>query len=162
MSDFHVRAVAEGEQRACLEVLVHSLHGKPVSDEFWSAMAPSWPAAGKFAAFDANGTPVGIVSSFDTELAVPGGRMLTAAAVDGVGVRADWTRRGMLTAMMAAQLEDLAGRGIPLAALHASEGVIYGRFGYGAATFGKAVHVERPRAKLRFYTARAPWCGTFF
>lgn len=58
MSDFHVRAVAEGEQRACLEVLVHSLHGKPVSDEFWSAMAPSWPAAGKFARI-ARGPPRG-------------------------------------------------------------------------------------------------------
>lgn len=149
MSDFHVRAVAEDDRRACLDVLVQSLHGKPVSNEYWSEMAPSWPAAGKFAAFDEQGTPVGIASSFDTELTVPGGRALGAAAVDGVGVRADWTRRGVLTAMMAVQLEDLAERGIPLAALHASEGVIYGRFGYGAATFGKAVHVDRLRAKLR-------------
>ncbi|WP_409491408.1 GNAT family N-acetyltransferase [Amycolatopsis sp. cmx-11-12] len=149
MSEFHVRAVAEGEQRACLELLEQALHAKPISDEAWAKMAPTWPAAGKFAAFDDHGTPVGIASSFDTELTVPGGRKLATAAVDGVGVRADWTRRGILTAMMATQLEDIAARGVPLAALHASEGVIYGRFGYGAATYGKGVHIERPRAKLR-------------
>ncbi|RSN61563.1 GNAT family N-acetyltransferase [Amycolatopsis sp. WAC 04182] len=149
MSEFHVRAVAEGEQRACLGVLAESLHGKPASDEVWAKMAPSWPAAGKFAAFDDHGTPVGITSSFEVELTVPGGRKLVTAAVDGVGVRADWTRRGILTAMMAVQLEDFAARGVPLAALHASEAVIYGRFGYGAATFCRGVSVERPRARLR-------------
>ncbi|WP_037319623.1 GNAT family N-acetyltransferase [Amycolatopsis orientalis] len=149
MSEFSVRAVAEGEQRACLDVLSQALHGRPASNETWAKMASSWPAAGKFAAFDDHGTPVGIASSFETELTVPGGQRLATAAVDGVGVRADWTRRGILTAMMAAQLEDIAARGLPLAALHASEGVIYGRFGYGAATYGKGVLVERPRARLR-------------
>ncbi len=149
MSEFQVRAVTEGEQRACLQVLEEALHAKPISDEAWAKMAPSWPAAGKFAAFDDDGTPVGITSSFEIELTVPGGQKLTTAAVDGVGVRADWTRRGILTTMMAAQLEDLAARGVPLAALHASEGVIYGRFGYGAATFCKGVYVERPRAQVR-------------
>ncbi|WP_410646907.1 GNAT family N-acetyltransferase [Amycolatopsis sp. cmx-4-54] len=149
MSEFHVRAVAEGEQRACLDVLSESLHGKPATDEVWAKMASSWPAAGKFAAFDDQGSPVGITSSFEVELTVPGGRKLVTAAVDGVGVRADWTRRGILTAMMAVQLEDFAARGVPLAALHASEAVIYGRFGYGAATFCRGVSVERPRARLR-------------
>ncbi|EMD29365.1 GNAT family N-acetyltransferase [Amycolatopsis azurea] len=149
MSEFHVRAVAEGEQRACLEVLEQALHAKPISDEDWAKMAPSWPAAGKFAAFDDHDTPVGISSSFDIELTVPGGRKLVTAAVDGVAVRADWTRRGILTTMMSAQLEDFAARGVPLAALHASEGVIYGRYGYGAATFDRGVFVERPRAQVR-------------
>ncbi|KFU82467.1 Predicted acetyltransferase [Amycolatopsis lurida] len=149
MSEFSVRAVAEGEQRACLDVLSESLHGKPATDEVWAKMAPSWLAAGKFAAFDDHGTPVGITSSFEVELTVPGGQKLVTAAVDGVGVRADWTRRGILTSMMAVQLEDLAARGVPLAALHASEAVIYGRFGYGAATFCRGVSVERPRAQLR-------------
>ncbi|MFI6303430.1 GNAT family N-acetyltransferase [Amycolatopsis thailandensis] len=149
MSEFHVRAVSEGEQRACLDLLSEALHGKPASDEAWAKMAPTWPAAGKFAAFDDHDTPVGIASSFDTELTVPGGQKLVTAAVDGVAVRADWTRRGILTAMMAVQLEDFAARGVPLAALHASEGVIYGRFGYGAATFCKGVSVERPRARVR-------------
>ncbi|MFC3451482.1 GNAT family N-acetyltransferase [Amycolatopsis speibonae] len=149
MSEFHVRAVAEGEQRACLQVLEEALHAKPIADEAWAKMAPSWPAEGKFAAFDDHDTPVGITSSFDVELTVPGGRKLLTAAVDGVGVRADWTRRGILTTLMAVQLEDFAARGVPLAALHASEGVIYGRFGYGPATFCKGISVERPRAQVR-------------
>ncbi|MFJ8912823.1 GNAT family N-acetyltransferase [Amycolatopsis sp. NPDC102389] len=149
MSEFHLRTVAEGEQRACLDLLSESLHGKPATDETWAKMAPSWTAAGKFAAFDDHGAPVGIASSFDVELTVPGGQKLVTAAVDGVGVRADWTRRGILTAMMAVQLEDFAARRVPVAALHASEAVIYGRFGYGPASYDKGVSIERPRARVR-------------
>jgi predicted acetyltransferase len=40
----------------------------------------------------------------------------------------------VLTAMMRAQLEDIRDRGEPIAALWASEEVIYGRFGYGMAS----------------------------
>jgi predicted acetyltransferase len=76
-------------------------------------------------------------------MAVPGGAVLDAAAVTQVGVRADHTRRGLLSALMRAQLDDLAERGEVLAALHASEARIYGRFGYGVATRGREVRVRR-------------------
>ena len=42
-------------------------------------------------------------------------------------------RRGVLTELMRRQLDDLHERGEPLAALWASEPIIYGRFGYGIA-----------------------------
>ncbi|HEV7973737.1 GNAT family N-acetyltransferase [Amycolatopsis sp.] len=148
MSDFTVRPVAEGEQRACRAVLARSLHAQAFDDKQWDAMSASFPAERKFAAFDGE-TPIGIVSSFATELLVPGGKVLSTAAVDGVGVRADWTRRGVLTAMMARQLPDFVERGHVLAALHASESTIYGRFGYGPATSIKSVRLRKPRAKWR-------------
>jgi len=147
MTDFDVRPVAEDERRATFDLLGRSLHSNRVSDENWSRYGESWPAAHKFGAFD-GATPIGIASSYDTEIAVPGGGVLALGAVDGVGVRADRTRRGVLTAMMAAQLEDFAAREIPLAALHASEPTIYGRFGYGSATLGKTVWLPRPAARL--------------
>jgi hypothetical protein len=148
MSDFMVRPVAEGEQRACHTVLAQALHFPPPSDERWEAIKASFPAERKFAAF-AGDAPVGVVTSFATDLRVPGGKLVSAAAVDGVGVRADWTRRGVLTAMMSVQLPDFVRRGHVLASLHASETTIYGRFGYGPATYGKTVRLSKPQARWR-------------
>jgi predicted acetyltransferase len=55
-------------------------------------------------------------------------------------------RRGLLTAMMRTQLHDMHERGEPLAALYASEAPIYGRFGYGLATYQAEMEVTRSRA----------------
>ena len=93
-------------------------------------------------------------TSFPSEMVVPGGAVLPMAAVTRVGVRADRTRRGLLTAMMRAQLDDVASRGEPVATLRASEARIYGRFGYGVASRGRDVRVRidpvpfRPSAPL--------------
>src|SRR5439155_20466359 len=87
--------------------------------------------------------------SFDTAMTVPGGKSLPTAAVDGVGVRPDHTRRGVLTALMGEQLRDCVRRGEVLATLHASEATIYGRFGYGISTRKQSVRVSRARAGFR-------------
>lgn len=92
---------------------------------------------------------VGTATSFPCRMAVPGGAVLDTAAVTQVGVRADHTRRGLLTALMRAQLDDAAARGEPLAALHATEARIYGRFGYGVATRSQSVKVRRSGRGLR-------------
>lgn len=147
MTDFEVRPIAEDERRATLDVLGRALLDGGVTDEFWAEVADSWPAEHKFGAFD-DGVPIGVVGSYDTEIAVPGGNRVPVAAVDGVGVRADRTRRGVLTAMMRTQLDYLAGRGFALACLHASEPTIYGRFGYGVGALGKTVSITRPAARL--------------
>jgi predicted acetyltransferase len=147
MTAFDVRPITEEERRSTFDVLRRALHTRRVTDDVWARVGESWPAAHKFGAFD-GGAPIGIVSSFGTEIAVPGGRAVPAAAVEGVGVRADRTRRGVLSALMAAQLADFAARGLPLAVLHASEPTIYGRFGYGSAALGKTVRVARPAARL--------------
>jgi predicted acetyltransferase len=78
-------------------------------------------------------------------MAVPGGS-LPCAGVTRVGVAATHRRRGLLTAMMRRQLDDMRQRGEPLAALYASEAPIYGRFGYGLATYTAEIEVQRSRA----------------
>jgi len=98
---------------------------------------------------DPLGRLVGTVTSYPSRTAVPGGATLPLAAVTRVGVRADRTRRGLLTAMMRAQLDDLRARGDVLALLWASEAGIYGRFGYGVATRGVSVRVRASRSALR-------------
>lgn len=79
---------------------------------------------------------------FSYEMTVPGGT-LPCGGVTRVSVLATHRRRGLLTAMMRRQLEDMHERGEPLAALYASEAPIYGRFGYGLATYQAAVEIER-------------------
>ncbi|AXB42954.1 GNAT family N-acetyltransferase [Amycolatopsis albispora] len=148
MNDFDVRPIAEGERRAVHGLLAEALHGSPPDDEAWAKVGPSFPADRTFGAFD-GATPIGMTSSFATALAVPGGKTLPAAAVDGVAVRADHTRRGVVTALLTEQLRDCVRRGDLLASLHASEATIYGRFGYGVAVLGQDLRIVTARAALR-------------
>jgi len=76
---------------------------------------------------------VATCGAFSRRLSVPGGADVPVAAVTVVTVHPPFRRRGLLTAMMRHQLEEIAGRGEPLAALWASESLIYGRYGYGPA-----------------------------
>ncbi|MGZ6256817.1 MAG: GNAT family N-acetyltransferase [Candidatus Limnocylindria bacterium] len=91
---------------------------------------------------------VGTAGIFSFNLTVPGAS-LAAAGVTMVGVHPTHRRRGILTAMMRAQLEAIHERGEALAILWASEGTIYGRFGYGLATFKASFDMERSAAAFR-------------
>jgi predicted acetyltransferase len=76
------------------------------------------------------------------ELTVPG-RVLPAAHVTAVAVASTHRRRGLLTRIITAQLAAVREKGVePIAVLWASEGAIYGRFGYGLACW--QVHYEIP------------------
>jgi len=107
--------------------------------------------------FDAAGRLVGTTMSYPSQTAVPGGAVLPLGAVTRVGVRADHTRRGVATALMRAQLDDLRARGDALALLWATESAIYGRYGYGVATRARSVRVRASRTALR---PSAPSGGT--
>ena len=81
-------------------------------------------------------------------LSIPGGE-LAAAGVTSVGVMPSHRRRGILRQLMRRQLDDVLGRGEPLAILWASEEPIYGRFGYGVATLKAAISADRDRIAFR-------------
>jgi predicted acetyltransferase len=87
-----------------------------------------------------NGSVVGGAGAFAFNLSVPGGDLPTAG-VSVVGVYPTHRRRGVLRALMRAQLDAAHERGEPLAALWASEETIYGRFGYGLAAFAGEISV---------------------
>jgi predicted acetyltransferase len=76
---------------------------------------------------------VSTAGAFPREVVLPGGVTTPAAAVTAVTVSPSHRRRGLLTAMMRHQLDDIRSRGESLAILFASEALIYGRFGYGMA-----------------------------
>lgn len=78
---------------------------------------------------------VGSGQILSRQITLPGLLVTPVAAVSGVGVAADHRRRGALGMIMRAQLHGLHEAGAePFAALWASEGRIYGRYGYGLAS----------------------------
>ena len=99
------------------------------------------------AAFDGDRI-VGGAGAFPFELTVPGGAV-RCGGVTVVGVLPTHRRRGILSAMMRAQLEDVRERGEPIAALWASEEVIYRRFGYGLASLSGEIGVPIGYTALR-------------
>ncbi|MEO3973452.1 GNAT family N-acetyltransferase [Streptomyces sp. CAU 1734] len=94
------------------------------------------------------GECVGTASSYAFRISVPGGALVPAAGVALVGVVPTHRRRGLLTAMMRRQLDDIRARNEPLALLTASEPAAYGRFGYGIATRQLCVEIDTVRAAV--------------
>jgi len=105
------------------------------------------PVERMHAAFDGKEI-VGGAGVFPFELTVPGGPV-PCAGVTVVGVLPTHRRRGLLSRMMRAQIDDIHARGEPFAALWASEPTIYGRFGYGHASLTHEIHLPRIWAALR-------------
>jgi predicted acetyltransferase len=85
----------------------------------------------------------GTAMSFSMEVTVPGQRGLPMAGVSYVAVHPLRRRQGVMRALMRYQLDDLYARGVPVAGLGASEGGIYGRFGYGPATWDSSWRLAR-------------------
>lgn len=95
------------------------------------------------------GQLVGGTYLLSMHMTAPGGADLPVAGVTGVGVAATHRRRGIQRAMMTRQLADVHELGQEaLAVLWASEGGIYGRYGYGAAAPRMKFSVARPAAGL--------------
>jgi predicted acetyltransferase len=82
--------------------------------------------------FAVDGRWIATCGAYTRTMTVPGGSVPTAA-VTVVTVSPTYRRRGLLTAMMKHQLEDIHRHHEPVALLWASESLIYGRFGYGQA-----------------------------
>ena len=94
------------------------------------------------AAFDGDRI-VGGAGALTFEMTVPGARLPTGG-VAWVNVQPTHRREGIMTQLMRQLLDDIHAKGEPLAALFASESIIYGRFGFGAATFFERWSIERP------------------
>ena len=97
------------------------------------------------AAFD-DGRIVGGAAAASYRFTVPGGVQVSGAGVTAVGVQPTHRRRGINAALMRAQLDDVHARGEPIAVLYASEGGIYGRFGYGLSAFLGEIDFEGGRS----------------
>src|SRR5262245_27834734 len=109
----------------------------PDADRFVPFIEPSRAFAAR-----EDGAVVGGCASFPFELTVPGG-VVRAAGLTLVGVLPTHRRRGILRAMMRAQLDDVHRRREPVGYLWASEDTIYGQFGYGLASLSGNIDVAK-------------------
>jgi predicted acetyltransferase len=158
---FEVRPSNTSEEFARAIYGIGQYFGGPLNEERIERFRRLMPLDRMFGAFD-DAEVIGGAGSFPFQFSVPGG-ILPCAGVTVVGVSPTHRRRGVLRAMMAAQLRDVHEREEPIAALWASEEMIYGRFGYGIASWcgeirlprvwsGYTRPVER-RGQTRFVTA---------
>ena len=88
---------------------------------------------------------VGNALSYEMDMYIPGG-ISKIAAVASVSVQATHRRKGINKSIMKYQLEDIHSRQEPLAVLQASESIIYGRYGYGMASFESNLEIEKTRS----------------
>ncbi|MEV0522685.1 GNAT family N-acetyltransferase [Streptomyces sp. NPDC050439] len=152
----HIRPTTDED----LDVFVDTVHAAfgqfpetPVAEggRWWSALEMDRGLL----AVTADGRPVGTAAAYSFDLTLPGQIPTPVAGVSAVGVLPSHRRRGVLSAMMRHQLTDVRARGEFLSVLLASEAPIYGRFGYGPATYTARLTVPRHRAALAVPRARA-------
>ncbi|KIE28012.1 hypothetical protein LK08_04825 [Streptomyces sp. MUSC 125] len=127
--------------------LIRAFGGEPASPEERELFRSLIEFDRSLAVWD-GGAIVGTSGAFSFRMTVPGGAVLPTAGVTMVSVAATHRRRGTLTSMMRRLLDDARTKGEPLAALHASEPPIYGRFGYGSATFQLSAEIDTGRVSL--------------
>lgn len=138
--DIEIRPIEPGEFDELMRVSSLAFGHEPIEDEIEFERLV-FEIERNLAAFD-GGALVGetMVASF--QLTVPGA-ILPAAGITSVAVSPTHRRRGVMTALTRRQLDDIRERGEPLAALYASESAIYGRFGYGMASFKVELEIGR-------------------
>ncbi|MFC0223412.1 GNAT family N-acetyltransferase [Nocardioides zeicaulis] len=85
--------------------------------------------------------PVATYASLDKTLNA-GRELLPLRMITDVTTSPSHRRRGLLRQMIEADLADAVEQGVPMAALTASEATIYGRWGFGPATFNTLVEVD--------------------
>lgn len=125
-----VRRIRDGELREFVETLSAGFLERPDVDKVTDEIRPLWDLERTWAAFE-DGRICGTYRSWATELTVPGGQPLPAAAVSAVTVLPTHRRRGIMRAMVEAEHDAIRQRAEAFGLLYAAEYPIYGRFGYG-------------------------------
>jgi predicted acetyltransferase len=127
-----IRPITDDEVPAFLEALNTGFLEREDVEAIAPAIRPLWDLDRTWAAFDGDRI-CGTFRSWASELTVPGGGRLPAAAVAAVTVLPTHRRRGILRGMVAAEHAAIRERSEAVGMLYASEYPIYGRFGYGTA-----------------------------
>ena len=98
----------------------------------------AWLPAGEFGA---GPMPVATYASLDKTLNAGRG-LVPLRMITDVTTSAAHRRRGLLRRLIEDDLADAVAHGVPIAALTASEATIYGRWGFGPATFRQGIEVD--------------------
>lgn len=133
MSELTVRPITDAELPAVMGCVMDVFGNDPAADpQVLERMRALVPVPRTFAAFD-GAALVATTSAYSLALTVCGGAVVPTGGLTIVTVRPTHRRRGLLRRLLAAHLDDCRARGEAMSGLYASEGAIYGRFGYGVA-----------------------------
>ena len=104
--------------------------------------------------FGAGPMPVATYASLDKTLNA-GLELLPLRMITDITTSATHRRRGLLKRLIEDDLTDAVAQGVPVAALTASEATIYGRWGFGPATWNQVIELDAtPGFALRDFTDR--------
>uniref|UniRef100_A0AAU2A495 GNAT family N-acetyltransferase n=1 Tax=Streptomyces sp. NBC_00093 TaxID=2975649 RepID=A0AAU2A495_9ACTN len=143
-----IRPVSEDGLREWTRALSTGFLRSPeVSDVELEARRGGFLPGRTLGAFD-GGRCVATFRSFPQELSVGGGATVPADAISNVTVSPTHRRRGILTRMMGQDLAAAKDRGDVVATLIAAEYPIYGRYGFGPATWTSEWTIDVPRTGL--------------
>ncbi|WP_169077597.1 GNAT family N-acetyltransferase [Microcella alkalica] len=92
-------------------------------------------------------TPIATVDSWTTPLGMPGGGSLESWAISMVTVAPTHRRRGIARALLEGELRAAIANGTPIAVLTVSESTIYGRYGFGPATWSGELVIDTKRSR---------------
>jgi predicted acetyltransferase len=143
---YPIRPITPAEFDAFHLIDQHAFHGSPISAAERGRTLTRFEFDRTLAAFDGS-TPVGGTAAFSFRLRIPGAAV-PAAGVSWVSVLPTYRRQGILRSLMRRQLADIRDRGEALAVLWASESVLYGRYGYGRASWNHAYTIRRGEGAL--------------
>lgn len=136
-----IRSIREDEFPEALAVS-QAAFGEEATQEDIDSWLPSFPFARSLAAFD-SGRMAAISAVYSMELTVPGEKAVPMGGLTWVATLPSHRRLGLFRRLLAEQFRDMTSRGEQVSGLGASEGNIYGRFGYGPATDVLSFAVER-------------------
>ncbi|MFC9892627.1 GNAT family N-acetyltransferase [Nocardia sp. NPDC127579] len=136
---------ADAEQIALLAAVSFTWPAEPAYRE---RSARLFPLQDAIVAVDGDRV-VGCTKSRTMTLTVPGERTVEATGIAGVTVSPMYRRRGILRAMYEEQHRRTEAAGLPLTIFTASQGGIYGRFGYGPTIRENRITVDRRFAEFR-------------
>jgi len=141
-----------------LQAEQRGFYGPPMSDKTLSEFVAGVAYRRRSGVWDDSGAqahfPIATVDSWATPLTVPGERSIDGWAISAVTVASTHRRRGIARQLLESELRAAVALDVPLAMLTVSESTIYGRFGFGAATFAADIEVDARKARWTGATAR--------
>ncbi len=146
MDGLEIRPIAEDEFPTAVKLMSVAFAEECTEDDV-KAYQASFPFERSLCAFE-QGRLVATSAVLSLELTLPGHVSVPMGGVTWIATLPTHRRRGLLRRLMLAQAADMAERGETISGLGASEGNIYGRFGYGPATHFASFRLERARAQF--------------
>ena len=143
---YPIRPVGPDEFDAFYAVDLHAFHGRPMPDQRRAEVIRLFEFDRSLVAFDGD-SPVGISGVYSLRMCLPGA-MAPVAGVTFIAVLPTHRRRGILSSLIRRQFAHIRDRGEAIAVLWSSEAGIYGRYGYGAASWHSTFTFGRNEGEL--------------